>query len=129
MAERGHPPLWSKEPLGSGWVALHGIVSVTRLRRRATIFRDHWPEWNHYGVSGTYAADDTEADALMNSAPLERFPKVAFYDPSLLIGAGVSIHPTFRRPHLTIASRDIEQLITALTHTPHEVRKNDYYQR
>ncbi|MDP4014744.1 MAG: hypothetical protein U0990_11035 [Candidatus Nanopelagicales bacterium] len=53
---------------------------------------------------------------------------VAIYAIEDFLGAGLNVSPTFRTPHVTVPHCALDQLMTLLDLTPHNVAENPYRQ-
>lgn len=98
------------------------------LRRDAQLFTRRFPQWDRTGVSGFYAANAAEVDALC-ADKLARFPTVVIFDREDLAAAGIDIVATFRTPHVTLAAPDTQTLIARLLSCPHRNEVNAYHER
>ncbi len=92
-------------------------------------FLRRFPDWGRYGLSAYYARDDAEVDDLA-ADQLERFPVLAVFELTALVGAGFEIVPTFRTPHVTVAfSGELERHLVALAQLNPRVVENPYHDR
>ncbi len=96
------------------------------LAEDASRFRERFPDWERFGVSGFLAADDGEIDALCE-VRLVQFGTVAVFRRSDLERAGVEVVPTFRTPHVTLCHAVLAELVQRLLHCDHELRTNPYH--
>jgi len=96
------------------------------LEADARRFRRRFDVWERFGVSALLAADDPEVFALCQSR-LQRFPTVLVYRRQDLELSGIEVVPTFRTPHVTLASPDLEALVQALRTCEHREVRNPYF--
>jgi hypothetical protein len=96
------------------------------LRADATRFRRRFDAWGRYGVSALLASNDAEVGTLCETR-LERFETVIIYRRDDLESLGVAVVPTFRTPHVTIASEDLESLVRALLTCDHRELRNPHF--
>lgn len=97
------------------------------LRVDAERFRRRYPGWGRYGISAFAAVDEEEVDALCETR-LERFEVVVLFARQHLEGAGVEVVPTFRRPHVTLAHRQLDALVDGLLGREHTRRENPHHE-
>jgi len=82
-------PKLRSTPLGaSGYLIVRGTEpSVDEARYAAARFRDRFPGWNAFGLSGYYAATQVETDALFGNQLLA-WSTVAIYVLDDLVNVG-----------------------------------------
>jgi hypothetical protein len=97
------------------------------VRADAIRFNRRYPRWGRFGISAYLAADDLEVEALCESR-LAQFPLVVVFLRSVLEEAGLEVVPTFRTPHVTIASEDLDALVNRLLACEHREVANTYHQ-
>jgi hypothetical protein len=90
-------------------------------------FRERYPDWDRYGLSGFVATTEAEVDALAQGRLL-RFPLLAVFDRGVLERAGFEVVPTFRSPHVTIAfTGDLAVRLDDLWALEHDEWANPYH--
>ncbi len=90
-------------------------------------FRERYPDWDRYGLSGFVATTEADVDELAADR-LQRFAVLALFQRLVLESAGFEVVPTFRSPHVTIAfTGDLSARLTDLWALPHEERPNPYH--
>lgn len=114
-------------PAGALVVVVRGDDAGADDAQQATDFLRRFPDWGRYGLSAYYAETPDAIEALAEGQ-LERFPFLLIYDPALLTAQGVEVVPTFRKPHVTLAFRDLDAGLATLGTVKHEHRKNQYYE-
>jgi len=98
------------------------------LERDARRFRRRFDQWGRFGVSGFLAVDDDEVDALCETR-LVLFETVVVFRRVDLTDAGIDVVPTFRRPHVTLAHAELDELVSRLRACEHRQLENPYYER
>jgi hypothetical protein len=83
------------------------------LAADATNFFDRFVDFGRYGISAFYASQPAEVDALCETK-LSQFATIAIFDRAEVERAGIEIIPTFRTPHVTLAHRELAELIHRL---------------
>lgn len=102
-----------------------GLVAEI-LARDARRFRRRFEAWGRYGVSGFFAVDDGEVDALCETR-LVLFETVVVFSRSDLGAAGIEVVPTFRRPHVTLAHVELDALVSGLQSCEHRQMVNRHF--
>lgn len=102
------------------------VLDGELLRADAERFGRRYPEWDRAGVSGYYARDENEVDALCQTKMIN-FETVVVFAIGDLERNGIDVVGTFRTPHVTLAAGDIQILLVALIGCPHQVRDNPYH--
>jgi hypothetical protein len=102
-------------------------LDANLLRRDAVRFHRRYEAWGRYGVSAFYARSDAEVDALCQTR-LIHFPIIIVFQRADLEQQGVDIVATFRTPHVTLASDDLNELVQRLLGCRHETRSNPYHE-
>lgn len=97
------------------------------LRTDAIRFHRRYPDWQRFGVSAFLAGDEAEVDVLCETK-LERWPFVAVFDRADLVVKGIEVVPTFRTPHVTLAHRDLDELLGGLVGCEQRVIVNPYHE-
>jgi hypothetical protein len=101
-------------------------LDANLLEADARRFYRRFDQWDRFGVSALLATDDTEVFALCESR-LQRFPVVVIFRRQDLEALGIDVVPTFRIPHVTLASPDLQALVRALTTCEHREFRNPYF--
>lgn len=96
-------------------------------RLDAVAFRRRFPDWPAFGVSGFYAVSEVSIDDLARDM-LSRFEGLRVYDPAVLRDARLTVLPTFRTPHVTIAFADLDHGLAVLASSFRERRPNPYHE-
>ena len=105
-------------------IVVRGEERLEVSRRLAGQFRDRFPDWERWGLSGFYARNAKEVDDFAYDQ-LQKFGTLRVYSLSLLIEAGFDIVPTFRTPHVTVAWRDeLEGGLARLDSADHDRLQN-----
>jgi hypothetical protein len=102
-------------------------LDPTVLRADALRFVRRYPAWGRYGVSAFLASDAAEVEVLCETR-LERFATVVVFRRTDLVALGIEVVPTFRAPHVTLASADLELLVSRLLSCQHETMGNAFHQ-
>lgn len=92
--------------------------------RMARVFLRRYPSWGRYGPSGYYATGDKDVDLLCR-VELVRFPFVVVLLRARLEQA-LDVVPTGHRPHVTLASSDLDALLASVAATI-DRRPNPYH--
>ena len=96
-------------------------------RSQAVAFRQRFPDWGRWGLSGFYARSEAENDDIA-ADQLERFPLLVVFEMGLLRAAGFDVVPTFRTPHVTIAfADDLDSALARLAALGTNRRPNAYH--
>ena len=66
----------------------------------ASRFRERFPDWDRYAISGFYTAPDEEVDAPCGCR-LVRLAEIVVFGRTDIERAGIEIVPTIRTPHVT----------------------------
>ena len=104
-----------------------GVLSSTPLRQDALRFARRFSTWKKFGVSGFYAADAIEIDALTETK-LHQFNTQVVFQRRQLENAGIQVVGTFRTPHVTLAHADLEHLLDGLMSCQQVECENPYYE-
>ncbi len=102
------------------------VVTAAVTAHDAEQFARRFRDSDFVGVSGFYAANDDEVDALCE-ARLSNFATVAVFSRADLAAARIDVVPTFRTPHVTLACATVADVVFRLTHCPHRQLDNPYY--
>lgn len=82
--------------------------------------------FGEYGVSVLGASTEAGIDELAGGL-LRRFEILTMMKSGALLGSGIELRPTFRRPHYTVMLPDPDEDIFRLLRCDNERRVNDYY--
>lgn len=126
MNDQPTPKLRNAQLPHSGYLVLRGVTRQELAREAAIRFQDRYPGWHTYGVSAFYASGSDDVNALCGDQ-MRTWQQIAVFKIEDLRDAGLSLYPTFRTPHVTIACQDLDQLIYLLDHTIHRIIENPYY--
>ena len=97
-------------------------------RSQAVAFRQRFPDWGRWGLSGFYARSEAEIEDIA-ADQLERFPLLVVFETGQLRAAGFDVVPTFRTPHVTIAfSDDLDAALSRLVVLGVNHRPNPYHE-
>lgn len=121
-------PRIRKAPVpADAFVVVRGEQSSHVARRLAQQFRQRFPDWERWGLSGFYARGTQDVDDLAYDR-LHRHDIIIVYSASGLSEAGFTIFPTFRTPPVTIAwSGDLEAGLADLRRADRDRRPNQYH--
>lgn len=92
--------------------------------RMARVFLRRYPTWGRYGLSAYHASGDLEVDQLCR-VELVRFPFVVVLS-RVALEQALEVVPTGHRPHVTLASTDLADLLTGVAGTI-DRRANPYH--
>ena len=120
-------PRIRKAPVpADAFVVVRGEQQSDVARRLAQQFRQRFPDWERWGLSGFYARGAQEVDDLAYDR-LHRHDIVIVYSASGLSDAGFTVVPTFRTPHVSIAwPGDLEAGLADLQRVDRDRRSNQY---
>src|SRR5205085_3717457 len=110
---REQTPRIRRQPIpDSAHLVVRGDEDHEVQERTARVFLRRYPAWGRYGLSAYHASGDLEIDQLCR-VELLRFPFVVVLSRAALEEA-VEIVPTGHRPHVTLASADLDVLVAAV---------------
>jgi hypothetical protein len=100
-----------------------GLLVAASLRRDARIA---YLRFGEYGISALAAPDATSLDRIAGG-PLRGYPKLTLMTAGAVRGAGLELHPTFRRPHYTIVFVDLDDGVRRLLSCDNDVIDNRHH--
>lgn len=122
------PKLRTRTPLPDGrYLIVRGADDSELTSEQAIAFRVAYPGMGAYGVSGFYARNRREVAELCQTK-LERWAVVYSFDGEDIEACGLTVAPTFRTPHVTIAHPELDELLARLNRCPREVIRNQYHE-
>lgn len=101
-------------------------LDANLLSRDALRFHRRYFAWGRYGISAFYATSDAEVDALCETR-LVQFPTVVIFQRTELEANGIDVVATFRTPHVTLVTDDLDRLIQRLLACGSAERPNPYH--
>lgn len=110
------------------FVVVRGEQQTEVARQLARQFRQRFPDWERWGLSGFYARGVPDVEDLARDR-LPQHDAIIVYSASSLVNAGFDIVPTFRTPHVTISwATDLDDGLADLQRVDHDRRSNQYHE-
>ena len=122
---RDQTPRIRRQPVpDDAYLIIRGDEDPGAQERTARTFLRRYPSWGRYGLSGYYTTGDEDVDLLCR-VELVRFPFVVVLLRASLEEA-VEVVPTGHRPHVTLASSDLDALLASVAGST-DRRANPYH--